>query len=176
MPEDRRPKAIKDSGVQTDPEEMERRTAEAIRLKDEGLTCRQIGERMGVSGTMAWKYIHRHWERLIEDNDESRRVLREVELDRIEELLVAITPIALASPTELALLDPVAQVAAIQNQPKAAGVVLKCIQTIARLRGLNAPAKIEHSRKQTGEPLEELIARVAASKQRRATMLSGSRS
>lgn len=155
-------------GNQTTPAEMEAKSAEALHLQSEGMTMREIAERMGVSVTMVWKYIWRGTERLAEDNDESRRIKREIELDRVEKVLVAVMPMALASPADLALLDPVAQVAAIENQPKAVGMVLRAVQIIARLEGLNAPAKIEHTRKQDLEPLPELIARVNASKERRA--------
>ena len=172
MPEDNRPGPIKNASpgdaVATD---LARNTA--LQMRSEGSTYQEIAKALGVCKARAYQLVNDGWQKLIEDNDEIRRTLRAIEIERLEDLIAAIWKVAVGDVADLA---DEAQATAIENQLKASGIVGKHIQIIARLLGLNAPTKIEHTTKQTSEPLEMLIARVTASKQRRATMLNDSRS
>ena len=162
--DDRRPKPLKDAG-QGDPIEQEKLSATALQMRAEGMSYRAIALAMQVGVATAHQYVNRGWQNMVEDNDQVRSVLREVEVERLEELINAVWKVAVG---DVADLGDEAQAVAIENQLKAQGTIIRSVQTIARLRGLFAPAKIEHSRKSDLVPLDQLVALVAASKNRRA--------
>ena len=136
------------------------------------MSYRAIARAMKCGVASAYQYVNSGWERLIEDNDEIRQVLRAAEIDRMEEMIDAVWKLAVGDISDLA--DEL-QVDAAENQLRAVQTVLKLQQTICRLLGLYAPSKIEHSKKSELIPLDELIAKVAASQKRHENIRRGNR-
>ena len=123
---------------------------EALRLrKDEGLSYAKIARELGVSKTMAFRYVNDGWAALCEENDEERKVLRSMEdedLDTMEDrvrpvveadhLTVIDEQMGLKGPTEVRLAPLDAQLKAIDRW-------LKVKKRRAELHGYDAPTKIE---------------------------------
>ena len=171
MPQDSRPKQFKDA----DPGAAivyEMKCGEALRMKAEGMSYRAIARAMKCGVASAYQYVNSGWERLIEDNDEIRQVLRAAEIDRMEEMIDAVWKLAVGDISDLA--DEL-QVDAAENQLRAVQTVLKLQQTICRLLGLYAPAKIEHSKKSALTPIEELMAKVAKNETKYSSVRRGTR-
>lgn len=171
MPDDSRPKHFKDA----DPGAAivyEQQCAQALKLRVEGMSYRAIARAMKCGVASAYQYVNSGWERLIEDNDEIRQVLRAAEIDRMEEMIDAVWKLAVGDISDLA--DDL-QADAAENQLRAVQTVLKLQQTICRLLGLYAPTKVEHTKKSELTPIEELMAKVAQNETKFAGMRRGNR-
>ncbi len=91
----------------------------------DGWTYRQIGEHMGVSSSMAYRYVQGAFEKLAQEQPEKRENIRRAELQRCDLLLKGLSPMV-----------HVGNVGAVT-------AYLKVMERRAKLLGLDAPAKSE---------------------------------
>jgi len=115
----------------------ERRT-QALSLRKEGLTYREIADRMGVGLTRARQLVADGFRRLVKRHDEIGKGLLGVQLKRIEDMMESIWP--KASEGHLLAIDRMDKLIARQ----------------ANLLGQNAPKKVSATLKSGGPDLSEL--------------------
>ena len=101
------------------------RTETALELRIAGLSFDQIAERLGVSYTTAYVDVSAALAKSAESTKEKTAELRELGVARCERIVAELMPQA--------------------SIPKAAEVILKAEGRRAKLLGLDAPQKIEHS-------------------------------
>jgi hypothetical protein len=102
----------------------ERRT-EVLKLRREGYTYKEIGQRIGISSQMAHKVVRKELTRLWNLTDEEATSLRQLELDRLEELQTFVHP------------------QAKEGSLKAVETLLKIAERRSRLLGLDAVTKVQ---------------------------------
>jgi transposase len=171
---DRRKKARKDgnpSGALS--ADLDRQ--KALKWREEGMSYRDIAAKLGVSLSTAYKYVNDGWERVNEETDESRRVVRAMEEDNLDAMLKVALPLAtknnlLVITTEFTADGPVeVRKEDAELQFKAIDRVLKIGKRRAEIRGTDAPVKIENQVSGSAlEPLEVLAQRVAEAKAKQA--------
>ncbi len=169
---DERPKAIKDADP-TAVLEADIKRQEALILRRAGRTFDEIGETLGVSGKTACQYVNDAWERIHDDTDEERRVLRAIEEDRIDAAVRVCMAIITTADLIVVTTDQKGHEIRLEAgdlRLKAIDRLAKCVIIRSQLRGLFAPAKIEvkNTGRQDCPTLEELRASVARSKANRA--------
>lgn len=101
------------------------RTATALELRVAGLTIDQIAERLGVSHAQAHADVSSALAKAAERTKDKAEELRELGVARCEAI--------------------VARLMGHADNPKAAAVILKAEDRRAKLLGLDAPKKLEHS-------------------------------
>jgi DNA-binding CsgD family transcriptional regulator len=101
------------------------RRGEALDLRIQGLTYRQIGERMGVSETRAYQLVGDAVAVYRVDNTAKAEQLRAVMTAQLESLVGGLWPQAKA------------------GDVKAVGTLVGVFNRLARLHGLDAPAKVQ---------------------------------
>jgi hypothetical protein len=114
------------------------RRRQAVRMRIEGMTYAVIGKELGVSEVRAWKLVSEGLARLNEKMAEDAERLRRLSSEQIDLLLSAHLPKALAGDT------------------KAAGVVLRALDSRAKLYGLIKTPTAQTATKEVSE--EELRA------------------
>jgi transposase-like protein len=116
----------------------------AYEMKIRGMTYRQIAKEIGVSPKTAHKYVNDALEEYIAATAESVEILRTIELQKLDELESVLLPLAL------------------KGDLQAADRVLKIQERRAKLLGLEAPQKVEHSGHLTLEEFRERIGKANA--------------
>lgn len=101
------------------------RAAEALELRKAGKSYRAIGKALGISFQRAHMIVSTHIAEQKEHAAETADEIRQIELERLDELLEAYLPMAKA------------------GDASAADRVLKIMDRRARYLGLDAPAKVE---------------------------------
>jgi hypothetical protein len=96
-----------------------RRGVEAMRLRKRGLSCRAIGEQMGISEQRAWKLVCKEFDRLNEKRSEKATDVLRLELSRLDTMFSAVWENAKA------------------GDLKAIAAALKIVERRAALLGLN---------------------------------------
>lgn len=99
----------------------------AVQLRLDGRSLQDIGDALGVSRQMAWKYVREELQRVSNQYQESIGTMVQLELERLDAILMGIW--GQASSGHLGAIDR----------------VLKIMDRRARLTGLDAPAKIAHT-------------------------------
>jgi hypothetical protein len=102
-----------------------KRRAEALDLRIAGLTYRQIGERMGVSESRAYQLVGKALAVYRIDGTQKAEQLRAVMTAQLESLVGGLWPQAKA------------------GDVKAVSTLLGVFNRLARLHGLDAPAKVQ---------------------------------
>jgi hypothetical protein len=102
------------------------RGAEALRLRMDGKTYEQIALEMGVSTTRAFQLVGAALDQFKIDNTEKADILRAKMTYELEQLAVALWPRVRKD-----------------GDPKAAAVLVQVFNRLARLHGLDAPAKVQ---------------------------------
>jgi hypothetical protein len=100
------------------------RRAEALRLRMEGKTYEQIGQELGVGTTRAFQLVGDALEQFKVVNTEQADIFRAKLTYELEQLALAVWPKAKT------------------GDPKSAAVLVQIIARLARLQGLDRPAKI----------------------------------
>lgn len=81
---------------------LERRL-KALEYRKAGMTYREIGERLGIDYTLAYKDVHNELKRLTQLLGDSAEELRQLELERLDGLQIALEPMArVGNPTAVA--------------------------------------------------------------------------
>lgn len=144
----------------------------AIDLKKARVSYRKIATILGVALSTAYKYVNDGWERVNEETDESRRVLRAMEEDDLDAMAEVVRPLATDPNIYVERVVPGEKGKATVVTEHDADVMFKAVDRLvkinarrAEIRGTDAPKKIE----QTGsvnclEPLSVLAARIAEHK------------
>ncbi len=68
------------------PELKAEREVLALKLRQQGMPYRQIGERLGCSGATALRYVRDSLDRLAKANEAETKLLRTLELSRLDDL------------------------------------------------------------------------------------------
>jgi hypothetical protein len=103
------------------------RRKEAVDLRIEGKTYREIGQELGVTPTRARQLVAEALAALQKDTSESAEELRRLELDRLDQLQSGLWEEAAG------------------GNLKAVGAALKIMERRARLVGLDAPTRTENT-------------------------------
>jgi hypothetical protein len=103
------------------------RRKEAVDLRIEGKTYREIGQELGVTPTRARQLVAEALAGLQKDTAESAEELRRLELDRLDQLQSGLWEEAAG------------------GNLKAVGAALKIMERRARLVGLDAPSRTENT-------------------------------
>jgi DNA-binding CsgD family transcriptional regulator len=103
------------------------RRLQAIELRKAGATYRQIGERLSVSEAQAYNDVQRELARLATQTQDAAAALRVLESERLDALMLALWQ------------------QAKQGNQGAIDRVLKVMERRARLVGLDAPTRIDHT-------------------------------
>ena len=106
---------------------IQERKLRALDLRKAGLSYRQIGEEMGVSYNTAFRDVRQALEALLEVEHDKADEVRRIELQRLDELWRGLWPDA------------------TDGDPAAVRAALSLMERRAKLLGLDAPAKTEHS-------------------------------
>ena len=101
------------------------RELEAVGLRRQGLPYSAIAERLGVAKNTAHRLVVQSLDRTATALGESTAVLREIELERLDDLLAAVWPSAIA------------------GDLPAVAMALRVAERRARLLGLDAPTRQE---------------------------------
>lgn len=96
------------------------RQAEAVKLRLTGLSCREIGERLGISEKNAWKHLRNALAAKGEEREESRTLM----VARLDAILAKLWP-------------------QIDDSPAAATAAIAIEKRRADLLGLDAPKRTE---------------------------------
>lgn len=143
---------------------------QAIKMRLEGYTFREIADEIGISVSTAHTYVNDGWERVQNATDEDRTLLRDMELARCDQMLKRVLPIATANNLLVEkekFVDGSMIVVTEEDaelQFKAVDRVLKIQKRRSDLLGLDAPTKIEQTGASALIPLDELAKRVAENK------------
>jgi len=108
------------------------RQLEALELRKRGFAFREIGRRLNISHVQASRDVNAELGRLAELCKDSAEELRQLELERLDMLMLG--------------LEPMARV----GKPDAVNAYLKVMERRSKLLGLDAPAKQEHTGKDGG--------------------------
>lgn len=138
------------------------RKAEAMRLRIQGFTFREIASRLGVEVATAHGYVKTGLADLAEEQHAKATELRAIEVSRLDELMRSLWPMATGDTSDM--LRKVVDDAEMRGltpkdldkllrelppagvpDPMAAKRVLECIIARARLQGLEAPIKHAHT-------------------------------
>ena len=103
------------------------RRKEAVDLRLQGMTYREIGQELGVTPTRARQLVAEALAAIEKDTAESAEELRRLELDRLDQLQSGLWE------------------AAAGGNLKAVGAALKIMERRARLVGLDAPTRTENA-------------------------------
>lgn len=172
-PKDRRGKGVK----QANPGgalEADLRRKEAVRLRREGHTFKEIGENLSVSDKTAFQYVEDEWEQIHTETNEQRRALRSESTARMRAALKRLMP--LVTHDNITVLDEQRGAAgpveirrdAVDTQLRAMQVLVKFEERFARMYGTDAPTKIEDvTAKRQFVPLEELAQKIMESDARK---------
>ena len=101
------------------------RRERALELSLAGRSLRQIGAELGISHSRAGDFIREALAESAERRGELADKLRERELRRLERLIASLDP--------------------YREDPAAANTIIRAGERIAKLHGLDAPARLEHS-------------------------------
>lgn len=133
-------------------EAAEVRKQKAYELRCKGLTYQQIGDALGVSIKTAHEYVDEVWKYNRERTADSADKLREMELAKLDELEARWMPLALAAELDVSkeVIKGDDNVVHIELDAWDAGMkavdrVLKIQERRAKLLGIEAPQKVEHS-------------------------------
>ena len=110
------------------------RQIQALDLRKEGWTYRQIAKHLDISVGLAFKYIQDELDSLAQLKTESADSVRLLELERVDMLMKGLAPMAL-----------VGNIGAVT-------AYLKCMERRAKLLGLDAPTKIAPTNPDGTEP------------------------
>lgn len=102
------------------------RQLQALELRKRGLSYRAIGEKLEVDHTTAYKDVMKELSRLAKERDGKLEELRQLELERLDMLLLALEPMARVGDTS------------------AVTAYLKTMERRAKYLGLDAPEKHEY--------------------------------
>jgi len=105
----------------------EQRRARAIELRLSGYTYKQIAERLEVTPAAAHKMVKTAMERDRERTRKGVEMLREIERQRLERMILSLTP------------------AALDGDISAAREIRQLSESLRKLLGLDAPAKSEET-------------------------------
>ncbi len=177
-PKDRRKPAVK-HGNPAGALEADLKRQEAVRLRRDGHTFEEIGEKLEVSGKTAHQYVNDGWERIQNETDEERRLLRAESAARLRVALKRLMPIITTD--NLVVVDeergPGGAVVEVRRdamdlQIKGMHLLIKIEDRLGKMFGSDAPAKVEvnNTGRQDCPTLEELRASVARSKANRAAV------
>jgi len=98
---------------------------EALELRAAGFSYRQIGKALSVSATRAFKIVGKAMEELVKHNCETVEQARQMELHRLNRMRTALE--------------------SKRSDPRVADTLLRISEREAKLRGLDAPQRIEQS-------------------------------
>lgn len=101
------------------------RQFKALELRKDGWSYRDIGAKLGVSYTQAHRDVEEELRRLAQLNQDKAEELRQLELEKLDALEKAVSPMANV------------------GQPAAVTLKLKVMERRAKLLGLDAPAKTD---------------------------------
>lgn len=101
------------------------RQLQALDMRKRGLSFRAIGEKLGVTHVTAYNDVMKELSRLAKERDDSLEELRQLELERLDMLIIA--------------LEPMARV----GDPGAVNAFLKCMERRAKYLGLDAADKLQ---------------------------------
>jgi hypothetical protein len=114
--------------------------ARALELRIQGLTLQQIADQIGVSKARAYQYVSEGLAELNETCAVQAEELRRLTIEQLDELIAA------------------HMVAAVKGDTKAAGVVLRALDSRAKLYGLVKPLVSQPANRFETMTPEELIA------------------
>lgn len=117
---------------------------QALDLRIAGTEYRAIAAQLGVSLSIAHKYVHQEMARVAELNRGKAEELREIELAKLDAIERDMRP------------------RSERGDANAAGVLVRVSMQRAKLCGLEAPTKIEHTGSVDVAALSERIAALAA--------------
>lgn len=118
------------------------RQLKALELRKRGLSYREIGKKLDVDHTTAYKDVMKELKRLARERDDSLDELRQLELERLDDLITA--------------LEPMARV----GDPTAVNSYIKVMERRAKYLGLDAPEKRDLT--SDGQALQGLIINIPA--------------
>lgn len=111
---------------------------QSLRLRREGKTFSAIGTTLGLTTEGARKAVYRALHAIVESTEESAKDLRELESQRLDEMIRALWP--KVKKGEIGAID----------------IAVKIIARRAKLFGLDEPKKNEHTGKD-GKPIEVAV-------------------
>lgn len=114
------------------------REEEAIKLRLQGFKYREIANRLNITEGGAYQIVKRVLERTRKEASDAADELKQVETERLEDLLRAWWNSATA-PREVVTKE--GDVITTGPDPAAANVILRISERLAKLWGLDAPAK-----------------------------------
>ena len=118
----------------------------AIELRKCGLNYREIGQAMGVTAVVAWKWVRSVLDETAKKCDEGAEHLRQIELERMDELWSNIWP------------------AAKQGDLDYIKACMRIMERRAQLLGLDAPKKLEVDANVTSDIDQQLTVLIAGIK------------
>jgi hypothetical protein len=123
-----------------------RKDARALELRNVGLSYRQIGERMGISGATAYKYVTRGLDRTRREPADLQRQLERERLDawQVTAERIARTRHVLVQAGK-PVIDPETGRPYADHGPvlAALGTLLRIAERRSKLEGLDAPARVD---------------------------------
>ena len=116
----------------TEPHQIqaEERRWEALELRKQGLSFRDIGKRMCIHWTTAHQHVNRALDELRERTKQSAEQLRTIEIEKLDRL-------------EADLVKRLDACTDDQDSAKLAAVMLKITESRRKLLGLDAPERVE---------------------------------
>jgi len=128
--------------------------AEALALRRTGLGYVEIGNRLGIPKSTAYDSVMRALADAIENRREQAESLRQLEVERLDEMLAAIYSLAIGVKADGTRTRP---------NPALFDRVLRLMERRARLLGLDAPAKVSIIKPEDLDAMtDEELAAVAA--------------
>jgi hypothetical protein len=136
--------------------EAQAKRAEALTLRRAGASYDKIAAALGISTKNAYKHVMKGLAALKKMNDELAEQVRQLELQRLDEMQTALYAAAL-SPVPQTALDregkPVIVDSGRDQQLRVIDRVIKIMERRDALMGVNAPTKVEQSGP-NGEPIK----------------------
>lgn len=115
-----------------------------LEYRKAGLSYRKIAEQMGCSVSTVYEAVKRAMAVVSETTAQQAKVIRDTELERLDELQVALWSKARGRPARGTPGDPNYQ-PAVEPDMKAVDRLLRIMERRAKLLGIDAPERFEHT-------------------------------